>query len=176
MLGYGRVLTSHLKRFDPDLFTVRQWNTERDENGNIIGYVPRLDVVRKSVGYELHEFDLNGVRINLISSRPEQQYVFTVSDNWSIKGKFREWGIDFILNKLRESDFWSREADIFRELEELERKSEETKRKDFRNMNEAFLSDAHSEFKRTFKDVNVSNIKGRDKEKMKQRERKLKWV
>ena len=82
-------------------------------------------------------------------------YVFSLTDNWTIKGSPRDWGIDPILNRLRAHDL-AHNPDFFDQLNEMGEKIEESKRRDFSNSVESFMYDFRSEFAKATNDINTS--------------------
>lgn len=112
-----------------------------------------LCIHRKTTAYDAYHFD----GVHLVHARPSSELVIPLSDNWSIRGKPVEWGIEPILAKLRSIDLASR-PEMFGDLNREYEKGFESERRDLRNKTEAFASEFHSQFKKTFSDVRVANM------------------
>lgn len=130
--AYTRVLKAH----DKDLFCAL----------NDIG-IPC--VFRRSKRF-IPVVESDGFRLmDLIKDR---QYVFALTSNWAAHGRVVHWGIDRVLDRVKECDSQVNEQileDIERE-EELEAKAKE---RHLRNEMEAFWSDQRSRFKEATKDI-----------------------
>lgn len=103
---------------------------------------------------------------------PSKDYVMALTEDWSPRTKVREWGIDFVLNRLRDIDL----AHNKNLIEEIDRKNEEidkSNRRHLRSEAEAFFSDHREIMKRQFKDINTSTLDKTD-HKQKLRDRRIK--
>lgn len=121
--------TKALKRYDECLFA------ERTKDG-------RLCVFRKTkrfdgpVEYEGKKF------YNLVECK---QLVFALTDTWTLTGVPRFWGIDRVLERVREIDTQANER-LIEEIDAANERVEESKRRKFRNEAEAFWSENRKEF------------------------------
>lgn len=81
-----------------------------------------------------------------------KQFVIALTDNWTARGKPRNWGIDRVLDRIREIDALANE----RLLEEMDRhndKVDESKRRSVRNEMEAFWSHERRRFAKATDDI-----------------------
>lgn len=140
MDGRCRDLTRHLQEYDSRLFA------ERDRAGTV-HVLRRTSVVVAC--------EVAGERLGIV--RPSSHRIFSLTHNWSPRGRPVEWGALPILARIREIDSW-RADDIMDELEEQERKSAESSARHLQNEAEAFAGDFHSAAKRAFADINTSNL------------------
>jgi hypothetical protein len=84
-------------------------------------------------------------------------HVFALTDNWSSRGKVCDWGIEPICNRLRAMDLWNNEAFMEEFMKENE-KVDMGQERDRLNSMESFLYDFRDTFKKTFNDVNTTNM------------------
>lgn len=133
-MGRAETLTRHLKRYDAELYA---------ENGQPTGSVW---VLRRN------------------RSRPhEPHFIFALTDDWTAKGKPREWGIEPVLNRLKAIDLWkSGDSVIDRILADYE-KAEESERRASRNSIESFLLEFRKPFARATNGINTSLLSKTDK-------------
>lgn len=125
----ARKYTRALKRYDQDLFCAHNMDHV-------------LCVFRKHKRY-LPVCVTDGFK--LMNLTVDKQYVFSLTEDWTLKSKPRAWGVDFVLNHLREIDFFANEALV----DEIERKNEQvdkSKERHFQNEAEAFWSDNRRAF------------------------------
>lgn len=134
------VLTRKLKRYDRDLFAKKVGN--------------QIHIYRKISTWTGSQLD----GYHILALKDGFQFVFALTNNWSASGEPVEVGIDPIINRLRAIDIWSN-PNFLKDFEAQMEETEKTKRKDFRNTTEAFLYDFHRDFKKTFNDVNTSNMR-----------------
>lgn len=143
--------TKALKRYDKDLFA------RRNQDGV-------LCVFRKQKRFEPVVVSDTFKFLNLIEGI---QYIFSLTENWTLSTKPRQWGIDRVLERIREIDGWENE----RMFDEIDRKNEavdKSKERSFRNETEAFFADHRSEFVKTF-DENMGCIHSLSKDEPKKR-------
>lgn len=132
-MGRAETLTSHLKRYDQNLFA----SGDRKVSG-ILNPLGAIWVLRKN------------------SARPHEPHiVFALTDNWTIHGKPREWGIEVVLNRLRAMDLW-RDDQVINRLEADYSKSEESEKRAGRNNIESFLLDFRKDFAKATNHINTS--------------------
>lgn len=96
--------------------------------------------------------------------RPAPHFVFALTDNWKLQGISVDWGIDPIMNKVRECDLWQRNLaeESIRSVE----KGMESKKRDLKNNNEAFIKDWRRPFAKMFNDYNISSMKKIDSRRL----------
>jgi hypothetical protein len=126
---FEKSYTRALKSYDKDLFA------KRNQNGVMCVFrkAKRFEPVLVSDDFKL---------FNLIDGI---QFIFAITENWTLSTKPRQWGIEFVLNRIKEIDCWDNE----RMLEELDLKNEKveaSKRRSFKNETEAFFADNRKEF------------------------------
>lgn len=132
------VLTRHLKRYDRDLFAARNLK------GTMCVWAKQKRVEK--------------VIDNLSAVKEGRYLVMSLTDTWGVSGKPIPWGIEVVLNRLKALDL-SRNENIFKDIEREDEKVEESEKRDFSNTVESFLYDYRSEFKKSFNDVNTSNLR-----------------
>lgn len=125
--------TRALKRYDPDLFA------QRNKDGVIC-------VFRKHKRYEPVCVDDGFKILNLVTDR---QFVISLTENWTLRTPPRMWGIDFVLNKIREMDLLANER-LLEDLDAKNEKVDESERRAFRNKAEAFFADHRKDFAKAF--------------------------
>ncbi len=123
--SYTRVL----KRHDKDLFA------KRNQDGVMCVFRKnkRFEPVVVSQGFKL---------LNLVEGI---QFIFSLTENWTLSTKPRQWGIDRVLERIREIDGWENER-FFEEMDEHNERVDQSKRREFRNEAEAFFADNRREF------------------------------
>jgi len=136
-----RRLTQELRAYDSKLYA------KRESNGSI-------HVYREGVRFFPFEYHGN----NFLASFPSPHFVLALTHNWSLKGRPVDWGIEPLMNRIREIDGW-RDDRVADKLIDSYEKVAEQKEKDLRNKNEAFFYDQRSEFKKAFSDINTSNMR-----------------
>lgn len=85
-----------------------------------------------------------GKLCNLIE---DKQFVFALTDNWSASGRPREWGIDFVLNRIREIDTLANER-MIEEMDEANAKIDESRKRSMKNEMEGFWAYERKRFAR----------------------------
>ena len=140
-------------------------------NRAVYGYSKDLRV-KKSIDdiYCIYKQELipEAYRINgswLIYQKPIQSFVMALTEDWSLRSKRCEWGIEPVMARLRAIDLWSNH-NFIDEIIDSHQKSMESKKRDFKNNTESFLYDFHSEFKKTFAYTNVSSLKKIDRRRL----------
>jgi hypothetical protein len=143
----GRVerITRELKNHDSQLYC--DW-----------GGAGRLCVYRKSTRWESYYLDEDAV---LSVARPTPHFIFALTENWSLKGEPKDWGVEPILARLKAIDLWNR--DLAEEIIQNTEKETESLARDRRNNTESFLLDFRKQFAKTFDDVNTSTLAKKDK-------------
>src|SRR5574343_277636 len=136
-------LNKALKAHDRELFS------RRESNGTI-------NIYRRGVACQ--SCDLEGSR--LLYSVPSPHFIFSLTEDFTVRGKPVDCGIEVVLSRLKAHDLWNRE-DLAEELIKSYEKEKESKERDRKNNVESFFYDFHSKFKKTFSDVNTSQMKRR---------------
>jgi hypothetical protein len=121
--------TKNLKSYDSDLYA------GRTKDG-----LPC--VFRK---YKRYEYVCELGDTALFNLKDDHQFVFALTDNWTAGGKPREWGIDFVMNKIKAMDAQAN-ARFFEEMEEHNEKIDISKKRHLKNEMEAFWSHERRRF------------------------------
>lgn len=128
--------TRALKRYDPDLFA-----------GRTMDGMPC--VFRKHRRFEpICEWD-GGKLLNLVT---DKQYVFAITDNWSMSGTPRDWGIDDVLGHLRMIDTLANKR-MFEEMDEANAEVDEANQRHLRTEMEGFWSYERKRFAKATDDI-----------------------
>jgi len=125
--------TRALRRYDRDLFA------EKNRDGV-------LCVFRLYKRYEPVCVTDDFKFLNLIKAK---QFVFALTENWTLLTKPRMWGIDQVLNRIREMDLRANER-FFEEMDAAHERADESERRRFKNDTEAFLADNRKQFADAF--------------------------
>jgi hypothetical protein len=88
----------------------------------------------------------------LLNLTEDKQYVFALTDNWTLSGKPINWGIDDVLGRIKKLDCWANK-NLFEELDAENEKVDERKRRDLRNEMDAFWSHERDRFKTATSDI-----------------------
>lgn len=145
----GRIekITEEVRKYDRELYCKR--NTEG-----------KPCVYRKSQRWE--HYDL-GFGKTLLYSRPADHYVFALTHNWKPTGYEVDWGLLVISERLKAMDLWKR--DVAKDLIETYEKDKKSNERAHSNNIEGFLYEYHSQFKKTFNDINTANMNKNYKER-----------
>lgn len=153
---YLKGYTRALKSYDRDLFAAR----------NALGVVC---VFKKVKRYEPVFVD-EGVRmLNLIQGN---EFIFALTDTWGLNGTPREWGIDRVVNRIREIDALSNER-YFEEMDAHNEKVDESKRRSMRNEMEAFWSHERRRFAKATDDILTHSL-SKDEPRKRRKDRSIK--
>lgn len=102
----------------------------------------------------------------------EKQFVFALTDNWNMSGRPREWGIDFVLARIKEIDIVAN-LKLFDELDAHNEKVDESKKRDMRNKMESFLIDERSRFAKATDGILTHSL-SKDEPKKRLKDRSIK--
>ena len=143
--------TRELKRYDKDLFA------KHNQDGVMCVFRKhkRFEPVVVSEGFKF---------LNLVEGI---QFVFSLTENWTLSSPPRQWGIERVLNRVREIDAWNNER-MFEDLDAANDRADESEKRSFKNETEAFFADHRSEFVKTF-DENMGCIHSLSKDEPKKR-------
>lgn len=133
-------LTKAVRKIDPDLYVIR---------------IPTgmLQVHRRSDRLRASDY---GQRESLNPAWMNPKFILALTHNWTLKGYPVDWGIEPVMQKLRDMDAWSH--DVYSEVvSERESRDYWEKRS---NLNEfkAAASEARSGFAKALNDVNTSTM------------------
>ncbi len=128
--------TKALKRYDSDLFAERT----RDGAACVFRKIKRFVPVCEGEGFRL---------LNL---QEDKQFVFALTDTWTLSGTPRDWGIDDVVGRIQQLDSWAHK-DLLERLDAENEKVDESNKRSMKNEMEAFWSHEHSRFKKATGDV-----------------------
>ncbi len=121
--------TRALKRYDSDLYA------GRTKDG-----LPC--VFRKTKSYEfVCEWEGQPL-LNLMHNR---QFIFALTDDWTARGKPRDWGIDFVLQKIKSIDALANER-FLEEMDAANDRIDQSNKRALKNEMEAFWSHERRRF------------------------------
>ena len=126
-------------------------------------------VFRKSKRYELVA-ELDG--IPLLNLKDDKQFVIALTDNWLASGKPREWGIDFVLQKVKSIDALANERFI-EEIDEQNERVEKSRARSLKNEMEAFWSHERRRFAKATNDILTHSL-SKDEPKKRLKDRSIK--
>ncbi len=135
-------MTKHLRAHDKDLICRRS------------GLDGPYCVLQKSQAWDSYQL---GEGATLTYSRPTFNLVFALTDTWTKQGKPRNWGIEPVIQRVKEHRF-ERHEEQLRELEASYAKAKEASAKDLSNTSEAFLRDFRSQYAKATNDINTSTL------------------
>lgn len=148
--------TRALKRHDRDLFCAPNMDNVLCVFRQVKRFVPVC---------ETEDFKL----MNLVVGK---QFVFALTDSWTLRGKPRAWGIDFVLDRVREIDTQANERFI-EELEKQNEKLDESKKRSFRNETEAFWAENRRAFAKATDDILTHSL-SKDEPRKRLKDRSIK--
>lgn len=137
----SRYISRLVRKYDRDL------TAKRSGSGSIV-------VLRKAHRVELVS-EIEDQKVYFV--RDSRQFVFALTENWATTGRPRQWGGEVVLQRLRKHDCQANEA-LFSDLEKAEKDKEDSRKRNMKNKTEDWLSEKHSVFKESFKDVRTSNM------------------
>lgn len=113
------------------------------------GRVRALNRHLKEYDRELYCQVTNGERVDVYRQNRDKlsppHYIFSLTENWSLKSQPAEWGIEPVIARLKAIDLWANGVTV-EQLAEDDEKRKASSRRGFRNNIEAFMG----EFRRTF--------------------------
>lgn len=139
--GRVRVLNSHLKRYDRDLYA----------DAAMDGLVT---IYRNHTTYIRYSFE--GKNLYVSTVRP--QWVTALTKDWSASSCPIEWGIEPILSRLKTMDQWRKEN----ALDGVRRHNEKVKankQREQHNNLKALAADVRRDFAKATNDINTANLK-----------------
>jgi hypothetical protein len=144
-VGRADVITEFIKRHDPLLYVDRREG--------------KLCALRR--GKRIESYDVDGVGIDFV--RPAPHFVFALTENWSMDSRPVDWGLEPILQRLKDIDLWNR--DLVSEQEKLYDKNKASRDRALDNHIESYLKDHRRDFARATNDVSTANMNKIDKRK-----------
>lgn len=101
----------------------------------------------------------------------DKQFVFALTDNWTARGVPRDWGIDFVLNRIREVDLEANER-LFEEMDRMNEKVDESKARSLRNEMEGFWSHERRRFAKATDDILTHSL-SKDEPRKRKKDRSI---
>jgi hypothetical protein len=147
---FTKYLTRCLRGYDGDLIAHRN-------SSGVACVMRKLKKFRPVIVGEGFRF------LNLADS---WDFVFALTDNWTLNGVPRDWGAENVLSRLKALDIFN-DPKLIEKMDEENAKVDKTKAKDHANMTEAFVLDNKRAFQKAFSDINTSTMSMRDKRKEK---------
>lgn len=118
------------------------------------GYDGKVIVYRKAKTWESYVLD-DGMALTY--AKDSDHYIFALTDNWSMSGKVRHWGLEPVLSHLKEIDPWRDSSVCERVIEQHEKKLKERERSS-KNKHEDLAHEMRGDFKKAFSDINTSTM------------------
>lgn len=113
-----------------------------------------------------------GEGFRLLSLTEDKELVFALTDTWTMKGVPRDWGIDDVVGRVRELDFWANK-DLVEKLDAENERIDQIRRKDMRNEMEAFWSEERERVRRGLSDILTHSL-SKDEPHKRLRDRSIK--
>lgn len=135
-----RQLNRHIKNYDGDLYVART------EQGMV-------QVMRKS--YRWDEFDFDGKTVKYL--RPQPQPILPLTEDWKYSGRPVEWGIEPIMQRLKDMDAW-RDDSYFDAMKKRREDKELDEQRIKRNNIRAWAADMRRDFAKSTNDINTSTL------------------
>jgi hypothetical protein len=126
-------------------------------------------VFRKVKRYEPVYVDDDFKLLNLIEGK---EFIFALTDTWGLNGRPRDWGIDFVLNRVKEIDALANER-FFEEMDAHNEKVDESKKRHIRNEMEAFWSHERRRFAKATDDILTHSL-SKDEPRKRLKDRSIK--
>jgi hypothetical protein len=106
--------------------------------------------------------------------REDKELIFALTDTWAATGTPRLWGIDKVLDRLKEIDAWAHE-DVLSKIDEQNSKVDQSRARHLDNEAEAFLKDNRREFVKGFEEIApMARSLPREEKRKKLRDRRIK--
>lgn len=83
-------------------------------------------------------------------------YIFSLTDNWGLRGKPVPWGIEPILARLKAIDLWNQGTSTVDAILAEQEKYAASKDRERKNTLESFLYDIRRDFAKATNDINTS--------------------
>lgn len=83
-------------------------------------------------------------------------YIFSLTDNWGLRGKPVEWGIECILARLKAIDLWNQGTTSVDQILAEQDKLDESRARERKNNLESYLYDIRRGFAKATNDINTS--------------------
>lgn len=108
----------------------------------------------------------------LLNLKEGKQFVFALTDNWNLSGQPRNWGIDFVLNRIREIDALANER-MFEEMDAKNESVDQSKQRGLKNEMEAFWSHERRRFAKSTDDILTHSL-SKDEPRKRLKDRRIK--
>lgn len=111
-------------------------------------------------------YNYNGVEFYY--PHPVLDYIMALTDNWSLSGTSRIWGLDFITNRLKQIDGWAN-PNFIEDIEKANERVDELKRRRLKSEAECFAKEIRPAFAKAFDGVNTSTLEKIDRRRIDER-------
>lgn len=108
----------------------------------------------------------------LFNLKKADQFVFALTDNWTAGGVPREWGIDFVIQKVQSIDALANKR-LFEEMDEHNERVDESKKRGLKNEMEAFWSHERRRFAKATDHILTHSL-SKDEPKKRLKDRSIK--
>ncbi len=90
-------------------------------------------------------------------SGPASYFICALTDNWTLQGKPVDWGIDPVMNRIRDMDLWGSNHSLDK-MRERREKLKADKDNSQRNETRAIAADMRKDFARATNDINTASL------------------
>lgn len=153
--GRVKTITSHLKRYDSDLFA------DRNNDGFI-------NIMRNHKVYDHFKYQDK----NLFVSAIRPQFVTVLTSDWTHNTDPVEWGIEPLLHKIKQMDQWTKKENALEEIRRHNEQVDKNKERALRNEVRARAADLRRDFALATSDINTSTVEKIDHRRIKDGYRK----
>jgi len=108
----------------------------------------------------------------LLNLREDKQFIFALTDNWLASGKPRDWGIDFVLQKIKSIDALANER-FLEEIDAENERIEKSRARSLKNEMEAFWSHERRRFAKATDGILTHSL-SKDEPKKRLKDRSIK--
>ena len=143
-----RRINEVVKQFDRNLFAY-------DSSGKVL-------IMRQASRLEASDFNQSAPDL----ARMNPQLIFALTDSWKVDGNPVEWGLEPIVDQLKQRDSWA-QADLFRNMVKKREQDESDKQRANRNELRAQAADLRRDFARATNDINTSTVEKVDRRRKK---------
>jgi hypothetical protein len=129
----------------------------------------RPGVFRRSKRYH-PVCEVDGIPLSVL--KDDIQFVFALTENWTFSTPPRDWGIDFVLEKIKSVDAMANER-LFEEMDAHNEKIDKSKARHLRNEMEAFWSHERNRFVKATDDILIHSL-SKDEPRKRRKDRSIK--
>lgn len=114
--------------------------------------------------------ELDGIPLSTLIE--DKHFIIALTDNWTARGLPRDWGIDSVLNRIKEIDALANER-LFEEMDAHNEKVDESKKRAVKNEMEAFWSHERRRFAKATDDILTHSL-SKDEPRKRLKDRRIK--